>query len=421
MKRVKKVHLFIFGIVIIVVGICFSFFYNRNLFNKKEMLVKESIIEKGDSFYEILSQTNLYPSQILEASACFSQIYDPKSFKVNDKYKLIYSTSGDFDSFYYFPDVFNYYNLKISSNGFVASKGTIEFNIEKRGGAGIIKSSLYESMLDLGISSEIIMQFADIFSWDIDFFTDIWEDDKFKLIWEVYVNKNGEIIKEGKILVAQYEGKKTGLHTGILFEKSPGKFDYYDVDGKSLRKQFLKAPLNFRRISSYFSHKRFHPILKYYRPHLGIDYAAPRGTPVVSIGDGEVIFAGWKNGFGNQVIIRHNSAYTTYYGHLLRFGKGIKKGRKVKQGEVIGYVGSTGLATGPHLDFRITKNGKFVNFLQLKFPPIDNIKEAQKGEFEQVKLNYLRDLTKIEKFEEIVKINLETPEKIPWWKRIFKG
>jgi len=156
---------------------------------------------------------------------------------------------------------------------------------------------------------------------------------------------------------------------------------YYDAEGNSLQRVFLKSPLNYRRISSYFSRRRFHPILKIYRPHYGVDYAAPTGTPVVTIGDGRVVYAGWKGGLGRYVEIRHNNVYTSCYGHLSRFAKGIRRGARVRQGQVIGYVGATGLATGPHLDFRVKRFGSYVNPLTVDYPRAEPLPEDKKDEF----------------------------------------
>jgi murein DD-endopeptidase MepM/ murein hydrolase activator NlpD len=157
--------------------------------------------------------------------------------------------------------------------------------------------------------------------------------------------------------------------------------EYYDCDGNSVRRVFLKSPLNYRRISSYFSNRRFHPILKTYRPHHGVDYAAPTGTPVVSIGDGRVTKAGWNGGMGNYVEIRHNNIYTSCYGHLSRYGRGVRGGVRVKQGQIIGYVGSTGLSTGPHLDFRVKKYGSYVNPLTIDYPRGEPVGEERKEAF----------------------------------------
>jgi len=215
-------------------------------------------------------------------------------------------------------------------------------------------------------------------------------DDTFKLIWEK-TYKKGEEFSDGQILVAQYLGKEVS-YTAILFEDPEGQKDYYTIKGESLRKEFLRSPLNYRRISSYFSYRRFHPILKYYRPHLGIDYAAPRGTPVASIGDGVVTYVGLEADYGRFVKVRHRNGYYSTYGHLSRYGKGIKRGAEVNQGQVIGYVGASGLTTGPHLDFRVIRNGKFVNFLKINVPPAESVRDKYRREFEIVKRERLRQL-----------------------------
>jgi len=177
----------------------------------------------------------------------------------------------------------------------------------------------------------------------------------------------------------------------VYFESSDGKIKgFFAPSGNSMRKMFLKAPLNYRRISSHFSYGRVHPILRYVRPHLGIDYAANIGTPVSAIGDGIVIYAGWKGDYGKMIKIKHNASYTSLYGHLSAISKGIKRGAVVKQGQVIGKVGSTGLSTGPHLDFRITQNGKYVNFLKINMPFAENIPKKYKQEFNTVSEQYLK-------------------------------
>jgi len=245
-------------------------------------------------------------------------------------------------------------------------------------------------MVQLGQSPELTMRFADIFAWQIDFLTEPRPGDTFKFIWEKSY-KEGKEFSDGRILVAQYLGEE-GSHTAILFEDPEGHKDYYTVKGESLRKEFLRSPLNYRRISSHFSYRRFHPILKYYRPHFGIDYAAPFGTPVVSIGDGVVTYVGWKGDYGRFVKIRHRNGYYSTYGHFSRYGRGIGRGENVEQGQVVGYVGGTGLATGPHLDFRVIRNGKFVNFLKIQIPAAESIKDKFKGEFEITKRDRLYQL-----------------------------
>ncbi|ROQ90726.1 M23 family metallopeptidase [Desulfosoma caldarium] len=231
---------------------------------------------------------------------------------------------------------------------------------------GTIQDNLYSSCVDQGMPAKLIMDLADLFAYDIDFTSDLRPGDRFAVLYEITVG-NGRLIKAGPIQAARMNVSGQ-TYEAYLYEFPDGFRDYFDARGRSLRKMFLKAPLSYRRISSTFTYRRLHPVLKIFRPHLGIDYAAPAGTPVSAIGDGKVIKMGWNGGFGRYVEIQHNGVYRTSYGHLSAFAKGLKKGARVKQGDVIGYVGSSGLATGPHLDFRFYKNGKPVNFLKTAFP-----------------------------------------------------
>ena len=253
---------------------------------------------------------------------------------------------------------------------------------------GTISSSLYESIIKMGESAELVFDFADIFAWTIDFLTEVQPGDTFEIIFEKEFCKN-HYIKNGKIIGAVYKGAM-GDYFAYYFKDPDKREDYYDENGNSLRKQLLKAPLQYRRISSCFSLHRRHPILKIVRPHYGVDFAAPRGTPVCSVGDGHIVFAGWKGGYGNFIEIKHPNSFKTYYGHLSRIKKGMVKGVKVKQGEVIGYVGSTGLSTGPHLHFGIRKYGKWVNPLKIDLPPAEPINEKYK-ELYMKQVDNLRD------------------------------
>ena len=227
-----------------------------------------------------------------------------------------------------------------------------------------ISSSLYEDGIRAGLSPQKILELTDIFPWDINFFTDLHDKDSFKVVYEES-SKDGRVVATGKIVTAEITKNGTA-YQAFYFEAEKGKGAYYDRNGKSLQKQFLKSPLRFRRITSGFSKHRFHPILQEYRPHYGIDYAAPTGTPIEAVADGVITFCGWKNGFGNCLEIRHGKSYVSSYGHLSGFAQGTRKGRAVTQGEVIGYVGATGLATGPHLDYRLCKAGHPINPLSIK-------------------------------------------------------
>lgn len=233
-----------------------------------------------------------------------------------------------------------------------------------------ISSSLWNDMSKAGAPPSLIVSLSEIYAWSVDFFG-LQEGDRFRILFEQGVC-DGEVVSVEPILYAEYIGGGSTV-PAILYDQGDGGNKYWKDTGESLRKAFLKAPLKFTRISSGFSYHRRHPVTGKVRPHTAVDYAAPTGTPVMSIGDGTVLSAGWANGGGNTVRIRHNSVYTTSYMHLSRFASGIREGRHVRQGDVIGYVGSTGLSTGPHLDFRVWKNGTPVNPLTLESPSEDPI------------------------------------------------
>ncbi|HVO84792.1 MAG TPA: M23 family metallopeptidase [Syntrophobacteria bacterium] len=236
---------------------------------------------------------------------------------------------------------------------------------------GTVRGSLYRSAADEGIDHDLAFALADIFAWDIDFLADLRNGDRYSLLYEQRF-RNGVFVGNGRILAARFNNAGT-RHEAYLYEVPGTEAGYYDRDGRSLRREFLKSPLRYTRISSGFSRSRLHPIFKVCRPHFGIDYAAPVGTPVATVGDGRVVSAGWNKGFGRCVEIRHNGSYSSAYGHLSRFAPGVRPGAAVKQGQIIGYVGCTGWATGPHLDFRFKRDGRPVNPMQVRFPTADPV------------------------------------------------
>jgi murein DD-endopeptidase MepM/ murein hydrolase activator NlpD len=257
---------------------------------------------------------------------------------------------------------------------------------------GVIDLSLYHSILDAGGSPLLVNELADVYAWEIDFFG-LQKGDAFKVIYEQF-EVNGQEAGLGRIRGAWFRHMGHEFYA-VQYDQGEG-LEYFDEEGKSLRKTFLKAPLNFSRISSRFSYSRYHPILKIRRPHTGVDYAAPRGTPVVAVGDGVVTMARYKGGGGNSVKIRHNGNYTTGYLHLSGYAKGIKEGVFVKQGQVIGYVGSTGLSTGPHLDFRFWKNGQPVDPLKIDPPSANPIREDKWEDYSIVKDRVIFQLDSIQ-------------------------
>ncbi len=252
---------------------------------------------------------------------------------------------------------------------------------------GTIESSLFEAAANADIPEDVIMDLVAIFGWDVDFSLDIRKGDRFGIVYEE-LYKDDVKIRNGRILSAEFvnDGK---TYRAVYYTDPKGDSDYFSPDGKSMRKAFLRSPVEFSRISSRFTNKRWHPLLSKWRSHKGVDYAARRGTPVRASGDGKVIFAGTKGGYGRLIVIRHGGRYTTAYGHLHRYARGLRSGKKVKQGQVIGYVGSSGLATGPHLHYEFRVNGVHRNPLTVKLPEAQPVNEAYLSHFEENTQAYL--------------------------------
>jgi murein DD-endopeptidase MepM/ murein hydrolase activator NlpD len=318
-----------------------------------------------------------------------ARVFDPRKLRAEDRYRVVRSTGGAMREVVLTQGLTEYAVTRSSAGAFTATERAVPLTAVEGRAAGVLNDSLWLSMSGQGMDADLIADFADVFAWEIDFNVEPRAGDRFSLVWEDRKTPDGRVA-ERRILAALYDGHQTGRQTAVLFEG-----DHYDENGLSHYRKFLKAPLAFRRITSRFSLHRFHPILRIFRPHLGIDYAAPRGTPVMSVGDGTVCFKGWKTAYGNYLEIRHNGIYTTCYGHMSRYAKGTNVGQAVKQGQVIGAVGATGWATGPHLDFRVRKNGSYVNFLTLKLPPERNVPPGKLAEFKALAARRLQELRKV--------------------------
>ena len=253
-----------------------------------------------------------------------------------------------------------------------------------------ITSSLYSSAEKLDIKPNIILEFARLYGFQVDFQRDVWKNDNFQIIYEEFIDSSGKIIDTGDIIFANLKLQNNDLQL-YRYEYKKNKVDYFDENGKSVRKTLMKTPINGARLSSSFG-KRKHPILGYNKMHLGTDFAAPKGTPIMASGDGVITRAQWCGGGGNCVKIKHNSMYQTVYAHLSKFGNGIKKGVRVKQGQIIGYVGSTGLSTGPHLHYEVIRNGKKINSQKLKLPSGKILKGQERKDFEvsKIKIDVLK-------------------------------
>jgi hypothetical protein len=309
----------------------------------------------------VLKAEGLGDTDRFRISSAMARELNLRRLRPEDSYELAVSTWGTLVSLTVNRGLKNYMLSPSETGEYGVFVQDVELAEASGKLSGEIKSSLWESMTAAGVPPAAILDYADIFSWSVDFLTEVRDGDRWGMAWDYKTDPSGKVVSQ-KITAAFYDGKGTGRKNAAAWKDA-----YYDEKGESLRSMFLRAPLHYRRISSYFTNRRFHPVLKYYRPHQGIDYAAQAGTPVSAVADGRVTYAAWKGQNGRLVILRHGGGYETTYGHLLRYAKGIKAGSRVSQGDVIGYVGSSGLSSGPHLDFRIKLNGTPLNFLKIKY------------------------------------------------------
>lgn len=342
--------------------------------------IKEGRLRYGQTIGKLLLSRNVPPH--LVNSLSLSDSFNPKAFKAGHRYKL-FLTKDSLNALRYLV----YEKNKVEYIVFdIADTLRIypfqkDIRIHTRLYEATIESSLWKTMKNNQANPLLALELSDIFAWTVDFFG-LHPGDKFRVLYdELLVDSTS--VGLGTIHAAWFEHRGERFYAFRFAQDSVPS--YWDEQGNSLRKAFLKAPLHFTRISSRFSRRRFHPVLRIYRPHTGVDYAAPTGTPVMALGDGVIIARGYNRAAGNYVKIRHNSVYTTGYNHLSRFGKGIRKGVRVKQGQVIGYVGRTGYATGPHLDLRFWKNGRAIDPLKVKSPPVEPISPENKPHFFRVK------------------------------------
>lgn len=330
--------------------------------------VEELHIRRGQTVEGALLDSGVDRPRASAVLAGLGGLVDLRRVRPEDRITLFRARDGELRRLEYQKNIEERVIVEASEDVFRARLERAPVQVYVRKLAGPVTGSLYESLTAVGGDPGLVVEFADLFSWDFDFFTDTRNGDRFELLVEERV-VGGERAGYGKILAGAYHPLEAAEPLRVYryaWGTGTDEAGYYQPGGRSIRKFFLKSPLNFRRISSTFSKSRFHPILKKSRPHLGIDYAAPSGTPVVALGGGRVVDAGWRGGYGRMVKIRHNGEYVTQYAHLSGYAKGIKSGAHVSQGQVIGYVGASGLATGPHLDFRVQQSGRWVNPLSLK-------------------------------------------------------
>lgn len=347
----------------------------------------EKRVPSGENFAAALEKLGLNAQEAAGASAAASRTFNLRQLRAGNMITVGRSVEGKLREIDYKIDPDRLLRIVPHDQGFSAEIKPIASHLETVVVSGTLEDSLFNAVEDAGESPEVAVRLAQIFAYDMDFYTDPRKGDTFRVVLEKRKYFDGKTAGYGKILAAEYDngGRK---YDALLFHDPEGQPAYYTADGKSLQKSFLRSPLKFGApVTSHFSKARFHPILKVYRPHLGTDYGAPVGTPVQTIGSGRVVFAGRKGGEGNMVHIAHSNGYETMYLHLSKMF--VHNGERVEIGKTIGLVGSTGLSTGPHLDFRILQKGQFKNFEKLGLPPSDPVAKKFWPEFTATREKWL--------------------------------
>ena len=343
---------------------------------------KSYVIQNNDTMEKILRKFKINNSDIKNISQKlreknFSNIYSGR--KLNLILKKLESGSNTVVNLVYPVNKTTSIEVRKSQNDFIINENILQLYKKEVVARNIIKNNLYSSAMNANVEPNIIIEFARIFGFEVDFQRDIRKGDWFEILYEKFLDDNGKVRDTGKIIYASMyiNGEEINLYN---FEYNNVE-EYYDIKGKSITKSLMKTPINGARLSSSFGMRK-HPILGYNKMHRGTDFAAPSGTPIMASGSGTVTRARWCGGGGNCVKIKHNSTYETIYAHMKSFAKGIREGRKVKQGQIIGYVGSTGLSTGPHLHYEVIVNGKKVNSQKLKLPSGKTLKGEERKQFE---------------------------------------
>lgn len=347
--------------------------------------VEYETVGRGDFFAQIMNSYGVSNAEVLKITEAMKGVFDVRDIRVGNDYSVYISKKDSLmDYWVYGIDRKRHLVLKL--------RDSVTANIVEKQTVAVpkftdvtINNSLWYDMVQSGASPLLIMKLSDIYAWTVDFFA-LQKGDSFKIIYDEILC-DGELFDIGDVRYVEFvhDGEK---YPSVMFDQGDGGNVFWNDKGESMRKAFLKAPLNYSRVSSGFSYARRHPVTRKVQPHTGVDYAAPAGTPVMTIGDGVVVERQYKGANGNIVKIRHNSVYTSAYLHLSRFAKGLKVGQRVRQGQVIGYVGSTGRSTGPHLDFRIWKNGTPINPLKMESPSAEPLKKENMDAFMSVLKQY---------------------------------
>ena len=397
-SRLRK-KVFLGALVILVTILAFgSRFYYKSTFseakeetNKLEPTPKvvaskpdyslvDYAIKPGDTLETVMGQFNVKPSEWIAAADSAKDIYSLDNLKTGHMLRVALKDNPGLVRMEYEYDSNNNLIVERSADGFAARTEPIQYDIEQAKVGGEITSSLFETATKLGIPDGVIMETTNILAWQVDFVSDVREGDSFKILYEKRL-RDGKYANYGNIFGVRFtnQGKD---YWATYFDDQKGTSGYYDLEGNSVKKSFLKSPLQYKYISSGFSNSRLHPVLKKYLSHKAIDYSAQAGTPIAAVGDGRITYAGGiGGGAGNFIEIKHNETYTTRYSHMQNIAKGIKVDSEVKQNDIIGYVGSTGYSTGSHLQYAMLKDGEAVNPLEIDLPSGDPIKQESLNEF----------------------------------------
>ncbi len=340
----------------------------------------------GETLAAALKRHGATNAMVHEIDRGMRHLVDFRRAQPGHRYQLDFDAEGGFAGFVYEVSALERYRFEaVAGQPDEYRAFRLDARVTRRVSrmAGVVSSSLYEAVQGLGEVSQVASDFAAIFAWDLDFSRAVRSGDEFRVLYERNYVTEGDreiYLGPGRILAASYSGAAGDLYA-VYFESQEGRGSYFRPDGRSVQRRFLVAPLNYSRVSSSFSARRFHPILKVNRPHRGIDYAAPSGTPVWAVADGEVIYKGWAGASGRLVKIRHYNGFVSSYAHLSRFASGLAVGQQVLQKQRVGYVGQSGLATGPHVCFRVQRNGRYVNPASIDAPTAEPISEGDWSAF----------------------------------------
>ena len=351
---------------------------------------KEGKVRNGQFFSTLLTSLGLSAGEAYNLTQACGEVFDVRTLRVGNTYKAYYSQRLEY----------LVYDRDRTSQIIFQCQPPYEVSIyekpitvEQRYADVTISNSLWVDMTDAGVSPNLILSLSDIYAWTVDFFG-LQKGDRFRVLYDEKMC-DGEVISVDTVRYAVFTHNGSDL-PAVMYNQKDGGNIYWNEKGESMRKAFLKAPLHYSRISSGFSNARRHPVTRKVQPHYGVDYAAPTGTPVMSIGDGVVTSVKYEGAGGNVVRIKHNSVYSTAYLHLSKYAKGLKAGQRVRQGEVIGYVGSTGRSTGPHLDFRVWKNGSPINPIKMDSPPAEPLNGEHKDAFNSASEKYKAQIDTIQ-------------------------